>query len=198
MEDNVKVFNPIGKSEKINEVQELRENIKRATEITKVNVDTGDLMDKLHLMVVDYNRKFMEIKDYISQYYGKFINMKFSYNQNYGEDRETNPKWYCDYEINIMPYRYINENACLFGMICQLNDDYQGGLKDSSINLRNLVENHKLEIKEITESNFYADVARRAVNCLKQRVVRMKSDDYTFDAKNGYKHKSNFNNKWEC
>lgn len=185
METKVTIFNPIGKVNDINELQELSFNIQKAIKITGVEVNSKAINDELNKRVEEWRNKYSEIIKYLSNFWGKYVHMKFSYNSNYNEDRETNPIWTCDYEVNGLLYRFIPENDCLFGVFNRLNDPYYTTLRDGSIELSDYVETHRIEINEISEEDFLKQAQEEIFKRLKNRLDKIESGNYEL-TENGY------------
>ena len=133
METKVTVFHPIGKLNEISELKRLSVNIQKAVEITGIEINSKIITDELNKRVEEWKNKFSEIINYLSNFWGKYVHIKFYYNANYTDDRETNPIWTCDYEVNGLLYKFVPENDCLFGVFNELNDPYYTSLKDNSI-----------------------------------------------------------------
>lgn len=185
METNVTIFNPIGKLNDINELQELSFNIQKAIKITGVEVNSKAINDELNKRVEEWRNKYSEIIKYLSNFWGKYVHIKFSYNSNYNEDRETNPIWTCDYEVNGLLYRFIPQNDCLFGVFNRLNDPYYTTLRDGSIELSDYVETHRIEINEISEEDFLKQAQEEIFKRLKNRLDKIESGNYEL-TENGY------------
>ena len=185
METNVTIFNPIGKLNDINELQELSFNIQKAIKITGVEVNSKAINDELNKRVEEWRNKYSEIIKYLSNFWGKYVHIKFSYNSNYNEDRETNPIWTCDYEVNGLLYRFIPKNDCLFGVFNRLNDPYYTTLRDGSIELSDYVETHRIEINEISEEDFLKQAQEEIFKRLKNRLDKIESGNYEL-TENGY------------
>ena len=185
METNVTIFNPIGKLNDINELQELSFNIQKAIKITGVEVNSKAINDELNKRVEEWRNKYSEIIKHLSNFWGKYVHIKFSYNSNYNEDRETNPIWTCDYEVNGLLYRFIPENDCLFGVFNRLNDPYYTTLRDGSIELSDYVETHRMEINEISEEDFLKQAQEEIFKRLKNRLDKIESGNYEL-TENGY------------
>ena len=185
METKVTIFNPIGKLNDINELQELSFNIQKAIKITGVEVNSKAINDELNKRVEEWRNKYSEIIKYLSNFWGKYVHIKFSYNSNYNKDRETNPIWTCDYEVNGLLYRFIPENDCLFGVFNRLNDPYYTTLRDGSIELSDYVETHRIEINEISEEDFLKQAQEEIFKRLKNRLDKIESGNYEL-TENGY------------
>lgn len=184
METKVTIFNPIGKLDDIYELRNLAFDIRKAIKITGVEIDSKTINDELNKRANERRNKYLEIIKYLSNFWGKYVHIKFSYNSNYGEDRETNPIWTCDYEVNGLLYRFIPENDCLFGVFNRLNDPYNTYLRDNSIQL-SLVETHRMEINEISEEDFLKQAQEENFKVLKNRLDKIESGDYEL-TENGY------------
>lgn len=185
MENKITIFNPIGKFNDIYKLQELSFNIQKAIDITGVEVNSKTINDELNKRVDEWWNKYSEIIKYLSNFWGKYVHIKFSYNSNYNEDRETNPTWTCDYEVNGLLYRFIPENNCLFGVFNRLNNPYYTFLKDDSINLSHYVETHRMEINEISEEDFLKQAQEENFKVLKNRLDKIESGNYEL-TENGY------------
>ena len=183
---NTKTFNPIGEFNDIVELERFKDFLMDAKDKKKINSDINVLSEEIEEKKEELKRKYQEILDYISQYWGKFIHMKFFYNTNYTETRESNPEWTVYYEANVMPYAYNPSNNCLFGLFNKLNDMYRGGIEDKSIVLFDLVQKDVLEITEITEEEFLDAANQSVFDCLKARCDKIESGEYEL-TKNGYK-----------
>lgn len=179
-----KVFQPIGDYEEIYNLKELKNNIVSGSRLTNVKVDASEIIKTLNDKVNSFEKKYEEIIDYISQFWGKFIHVKFLYKINDGDSIV----WKTYYEANVMPYYYQSDNNYLFGLFCKLNDCYQGGIVDKSINLFNLVQNDILEIEEISEEEFLGTAHKTLFECVKSRYDKIENGDYVL-TKNGYKYK---------
>ena len=137
---------------------------------------------------VHAKRKFSEIINYLSNFWGKYVHIKFYYNANYTDDRETNPIWTCDYEVNGLLYKFVPENDCLFGVFNELNDPYYTSLKDNSIDLLQYVETHRMEINEISQEDFIKQVQEENFKVLKNILDKIESGNYEL-TENGYQRK---------
>ena len=185
MEKKITFFNPIGKFNDINELQNLSFNIQKAIEITDVKINTKIINDEINRRVKEWRNKYKEIIKYFSNFWGKYVHIKFSYNSNYNKDRETNPIWTCDYEVNGLLYRFIPENGCLFGVFNCLNNPYYTSLRDDSIELSHYVETHRMEVNEISEEDFRKQAQEENFKVLKNRLDKIESGNYKL-SENGY------------
>lgn len=185
MENKIKIFNPIGKFNDIYKLQELSLNIQKAIDITGVEVNFKTINDELNKRFDKWWNKYSEIIKCLSNFWGKYVHIKFSYNSNYNEDRETNPTWTCDYEVNGLLYRFIPENKCLFGVFNRVNCPYYTFLKDDSIDLSHYVETHRMEINEISEEDFLKQAQEENFKVLKNRLDKIESGKYKL-TENGY------------
>lgn len=190
METKVTVFNPIGKLNEISELKRLSVNIQKAVEITGIEINSKIITDELNKRVEEWNNKFSEIINYLSNFWGKYVHIKFYYNANYTDDRETNPIWTCDYEVNGLLYRFVPENDCLFGVFNELNDTYYTSVRDNSIDLLQLqyVETHRMEINEISQEDFIKQAQEEIFKVLKNRLDKIESGNYEL-TENGYQRK---------
>ena len=185
MENKITIFNPIGKFNDIYELQKLSFNIQKAIEITGVEVNSEIINEELNKRIDERRNKYSEIIKYLSNFWGKYVHIKFSYNSNYNEDREVNPIWTCDYEVNGLLYQFIPENDCLFGVFNNLNDPYYTFLRDKSIVLTDYVETHRMEINEISEEDFLNQAQEEIFKVLKNRLDKIESGNYEL-TENGY------------
>jgi len=185
MENKITIFNPIGKLNDIYELRNLAFNIRKAIKITGVEIDSKTINDELNKRANERRNKYLEIIKYLSNFWGKYVHIKFSYNSNYGEDKETNPIWTCDYEANGLLYSFIPENDCLFGVFNRLNDPYYTSLRDDSIQLSPYVETHRMEINEISEEDFLKQAQEENFRVLKNRLDKIESGKYEL-TENGY------------
>lgn len=188
METKVTVFNPIGKLNEISELKRLSVNIQKAVEITGIEINSKIITDELNKRVEEWKNKFSEIINYLSNFWGKYVHIKFYYNANYTDDRETNPIWTCDYEVNGLLYKFVPENDCLFGVFNELNDPYYTSLKDNSIDLLQYVETHRMEINEISQEDFIKQVQEENFKVLKNILDKIDSGNYEL-TENGYQRK---------
>lgn len=178
METKVTVFNPIGKLNEISELKRLSVNIQKAVEITGIEINSKIITDELNKRVEEWKNKFSEIINYLSNFWGKYVHIKFYYNANYTDDRETNPIWTCDYEVNGLLYRFVPENDCLFGVFNELNDHYYTSVRDNSIDLLQYVETHRMEINEISQEDFIKQAQEENFKVLKNRLDKIESGNY--------------------
>lgn len=185
MEKKITIFNPIGKFNDIYELQKLSFNIQKAIEITGVEVNSEIINEELNKRIEERRNRYSEIIRYLSNFWGKYVHIKFSYNSNYNEDREVNPIWTCDYEVNGLLYQFIPENDCLFGVFNNLNDPYYTFLRDKSIVLTDYVETHRMEINEISEEDFLNQAQEEIFKVLKNRLDKIESGNYELN-ENGY------------
>ena len=144
-----------------------------AIEITDVKINTKIINDEINRRVKEWKNKYKEIIKYLSNFWGKYVHIKFSYNSNYNEDRETNPIWTCDYEVNGLLYRFIPENDCLFGVFNRLNNPYYTFLRYESIELLRYVETHRMEVNEISEEDFLKQAQEENFKVLKNRLDKI-------------------------
>ena len=189
MENKVTIFNPIGKFNEISELKRLSVNIQTAVEITGIEINSKIITDELNKRVEEWKNKFSEIINYLSNFWGKYVHIKFYYNANYTDDRETNPIWTCDYEVNGLLYRFVPENDCLFGVFNELNDPYYTSLKDNSIKLLQYVETHRMEINEISQEDFIKQAQEENFKVLKNILDKIESGNYEL-TENGYQRNS--------
>ena len=189
MENKVTIFNPIGKFNDISELERLSVNIQTAVEMTGIEINSKIITDELNKRIDEWRNKFSEIINYLSNFWGKYVHIKFYYNSNYNEDRETNPIWTCDYEVNGLLYQFIPENDCLFGVFNNLNDPYYTFLRDKSIVLTDYVETHRMEINEISEEDFLNQAQEEIFKVLKNRLDKIESGNYEL-TENGYQRNS--------
>ena len=188
METKVTVFNPIGKLNEISELKRLSVNIQKAVEITGIEINSKIITDELNKLVEEWKNKFSEIINYLSNFWGKYVHIKFYYNANYTDDRETNPIWTCDYEVNGLLYKFVPENDCLFGVFNELNDPYYKSLKDNSISVLKYVESHRMEINQISQEDVIKQVQEENFKVLKNILDKIESGNYEL-TENGYQRK---------
>lgn len=186
METKVTIFNPIGKFNDIYELQKLSLNIQKAIEITGVEVNSEIINEELNKRIYERRNRYSEIIRYLSNFWGKYVHIKFSYNSNFNEDREVNPIWTCVYEVNGLLYRFIPENDCLCGVFNKINEPpYYTSLRDNSIVLTDYVETHRMEINEISEEDFLNQAQEENFKVLKNRLDKIESGNYEL-TENGY------------
>ena len=196
MENKITIFNPIGKLNDIYEIQKLSSNIQKVIEITGIEVNSKTINEELNKRINEWRNKYSEIISYLSNFWGKYVHIKFSYNSNYNDDREVNPTWTCDYEVNGLLYRFSPENDCLFGVFNHLNDPYYTSLRDKSIELSHYVETHRIEINEISEEDFLKQAQEENFKVLKNRLDKIESGNYEL-TENGYqRNKTNIKINW--
>lgn len=193
METKVTIFNPIGKFNDIYELQKLSLNIQKSIEITGVEVNSEIINEELNKRIDERRNRYSEIIRYLSNFWGKYVHIKFSYNSNFNEDREVNPIWTCVYEVNGLLYRFIPENDCLCGVFNKINEPpYYTSLRDNSIVLTDYVETHRMEINEISEEDFLNQAQEEIFKVLKNRLDKIESGNYEL-TENGYQR-----NNTEC
>lgn len=186
MENKITVFNPVGKDENIYDLKQVLYSIQRISKKTGINVDTTNIEREIDKRNKERNNLFDELISFIRKYWGKYVNMKFSYNTNSKEDKDENPSWFTDYELNGLLYQYIPTNDSLFGVFSVMNDNYTSFVKDMPINLMELMDTHRLEISEITEEEFLRKAEESNLKCLKNRLDKIESGDYEL-TENGYR-----------
>ena len=182
---DTKHFEPIGEYNEILEIDNLERCISSASEITNVKIDISKLDYELLKKKRDFERKYQEILDYISQFWGKFICIKFYANINYTNTRETEPHWSDIYRAFVMPYLYVETNHQLFGLYCKLEEDYFGGIRDTSIDLFYMVQHHHTVIYEIDKEEFINEAKKSVDNVFESRCNKINSNDRVL-TKNGY------------
>jgi hypothetical protein len=190
MEDNSKVFMPIG-NELFSDrkISELVQKLKFYIDDDNIKEEIETLFNFVDNKLKEHKKKYEDIVEYISQFFGKYVHMKFYYNVNYSSTREIEPVWYCDYEVNAYLYRYSPSNYCLFGIYNEIDDYYNGGVRDNSINLYDKLEGHKLEINQITAEDFLNTAKESISKCLIHRLDKVESDEYEL-TENGYIRKN--------
>lgn len=174
-------FKPIGK------IDNLKHGLRCLEELNEEFDDKKYDMDSLVKEIDNRGEEYVKILDYVSQYYGKYVKIKFYYNINYGTTREDDPQWVCDYEANVFLYRYNPLNHRLFGVFNKMNDDYSGGVNDSSIDLFDKMKEHMFEIEGITKEEFIETSIASVSRCLEHRIEKNNSGSYQL-TKNGYTH----------
>ena len=122
MEDNSKVFMPIG-NEMVSDrkISELVQKLKFYIDDDNIKEEIETLFNFVDNKLKEHKKKYEDIVEYISQFFGKYVHMKFYYNVNYSSTREIEPVWYCDYEANAYLYRYSPSNYCLFGIYNEID-----------------------------------------------------------------------------
>lgn len=182
----MKVFEPIGKYHgKDSQMLYDFELFEWFAKENNIDFDLSKLKEAVKNKITEYDKKLKEVIEYLSKFYGKFVNMKFYYNINYGPARETEPDWVCDYNINALLYRYIPDNDSLFGIINTLHSECEGGVTDKSIPIGEFMESHRLEIDEITKEDFVTTAKESLEKCLSRRIDKIESGNYEL-TKNGY------------
>lgn len=182
--NDVVIINPIGKCD---ELYSLRVQIKQLIKnpLLRNDISLNDALLNVSDKIDKQRHRYEEVLKVISNYWGKYVHIEFSYNINYKEDREVNPKWYTDCIYNALLYSFIPSNDCLFGIFCKINDIYNAGVKDDFIDLAKIMETHRLKINEITEEEFLEQSSAANFNCLKSRLDKIESGNYEL-TKNGY------------
>jgi hypothetical protein len=185
MEKEVKeiIIEPIGKDSQIDDLDYSLDTFKSLLKERNVKFDIEGLEKNINDFKEGYNEKYKEVIKSISQFFGKYVLMRFSYNTENDEGKKEH--WIYDYEAVVFLYCFVPSNSCLFGIYCVLNNDYIGGVQDTSINLKNIVENHRIEIKEISKEDFIMSVEESVHNCLKKRLNKIASGKYKL-TDNGY------------
>lgn len=182
----MKVFEPIGKYHgKDSQMLYDFELFEWLAKENNIDFDLSKLKEVVENKFTEHNKKLKEVIEYLSNFYGKFVNMKFYYNNNYGPTRETEPNWVCDYNINVLLYRYVPDNDSLFGIINILHSEHEGGVTDKSIHIGEFMESHRLEIEEITKEDFVTTAKESLEKCLSKRIDKIQSGNYEL-TKNGY------------
>lgn len=184
MSEKKKIFEPIGEYNSMSELLSTTQSFRYSLKELGIKFDTDDLINKIMKEKREYDNKYREIVNYIRQFFGKYVRLKFYYiaakKCGTGE-----PTWICDYKYDVLLYQYIPSNQCLFGIYCLLDNIYEGGVKDTSIDLLKYVQGHRMEIEEITKEEFMNDVNSTTDKCLTNRLNRMESNNYTL-TENGY------------
>lgn len=181
-----RIFDSIGKYEVIcDSISELNSAVCRLKECG-IDIDTENITNEVIKEKNERENRYKELLEYIRQFYGKYVHMKFSYKGINTSDSDTET-WICDFEVDALLYQYIPSNNCLFGIYCILNNDYIGGVKDTSIDILHLMKNHRLEIEEITEEDFIFDANATSCKCLMKRLDKIESGNYEL-TENGYQH----------
>ena len=192
MEDNSKVFMPIGNElYPDRKISELVRELKFYIEDNNIKEEIETLFNFVDNKLKEHKKKYEDIVEYISQFFGKYVHIKFYYNANFSSTREIDPVWYCDYEANVYLYRYSPSNYHLFGIYNEINDSYEGGVRDNCIELYERLEGHKLEINQITEEEFLNTAKESISKCLDNRINRIKSGEYEL-TENGYIRRGNY------
>jgi len=184
MNNKKRIFEPIGKYEVIRDSFSELNSVVSRLKLCGVDIDMENSSNEIVKQENECYNRYKEILEYIRQFYGKYVQMKFCYKGANISDSDTET-WICEFEFSALLYQYIPSNNCLFGVYCNLNNDYIGGVKDCSINLLHLMENHRLEIEEITEEEFIFDANATSYKCLMKRLDKIKSGNYEL-TENGY------------
>lgn len=137
--------------------------------------EANEFFGRIHKYNDKYTDAYNLIVGKMKSYLNKYINLKTYYNSNYADDRSTNPEWTCDYNANMMIYSYSAQNYLWFALISKQNDNYIGGVEDTSINIFNQIQNHKIDITEITEEQFIEDANKSILNCINYRKNKLKN-----------------------
>lgn len=167
------VFNPIGEYDKICGLHKLVRDIQEYAEIYGLDTNVESIKEEFNKCIEKWDNDYKEIVKYISNLLGKYVHIKFFYNSNYTEDRETNPSWTCDYEVNGLIYSFNQVNDCLCGVFNRLNDTYDSSFKDNCIVLPHFIETQRMEINEITEEDFLKQAQEQNFKVLKTRLDKI-------------------------
>lgn len=184
---NTVIINPIGSCKNLYDIQERVFELMNSMDSFKNDFDLNKILVTLSVKINFQRKRYKDVIKNISQYWGKYVHMKWSYNINYEKDREIRPNWNIESEYVAFLYRFNPENDCLFGIFCNINNPYVGGVKDDSIDLAQLIKNHRLEITEITEDEFSKKAQQTLFDCLKARVNKITSGEYNL-TENGYEY----------
>lgn len=147
-----------------------------------------EIQERIDSFFAKNDSSYKEIVEYIKQFWGKYVRMRFVYNGNYTETRETEPVWVAGEEYTALLYCFIPVNDCLFGLYCDMNNTLNGGVKDTSIDLREYMYKYNLEIEEITKEEFINSTEYTLSRCINNRMDKINSDKYSL-TENGYKRK---------
>lgn len=186
-----RLFEPIGDYNEVSDLNKIREGIIESSERYNIKIDVRTLVDEIDKTAHLFNEKYKEILDYLSQFYGKFVNIKFWYNSNYTDTRDTKPIWTIAYDANVMLCSYEVSNKNLFGLYNKVDDEYQSGIFYKSINLFEMVQEHRFEITEITEEMFIEQAKVSIVKSVNKRKEKNKNRILT---KYGYGYQSYIDN----
>lgn len=138
--------------------------------------EAEEFFGRIHEFNDKYTDSYNNIVNKLNTYINKFINLKTYYNSNYADDRSLNPEWTCDYNANMMIYSYSPQSYLWFALISKQNDNYIGGVEDSSINIFSQIQNHKIDITEITEKQFIEEANKSVLNCINYRKYKCKNN----------------------
>lgn len=180
---DTKHFEPIGDYNEIIEIDDLERCISSASEITNLKIDITKLDYELLKKKRNFECKYQEILDYISQFWGKFICIRFYNNVTYKDTLETDKVEI--YKAFVMPYLYVETNHQLFGLYCKLEEDYFGGIRDTSIDLFYMVQHYHTVIYEIDKEEFINESKKCIDNVFESRCNKINSNDRVL-TKNGY------------
>ena len=133
--------------------------------------------------IEESSQKQNEVINYVSQFFEKYIHIRFLYTQNFSKNRDTNPIWCCEYEYNALLYKYNKVNGYLFGVFVNLNDPFHGGCEDKGISFANKINNYLIEIEEITKDKFIQSAQESVIKCVNARIEKNNKRTLT---KNGY------------
>lgn len=158
------------------DLRDVTYNLENIEKIYGVEIKTiNDIKTYIHDLQIKREENVKNVLNNLKNYYGKFIHLR-------AIDSSSN---HVVEEYVMMPYRYVKANDCLFGIICNLHNEYKGGLNDDSINLLKLLDKYNIEISEIDEEEFILASKRKMFECLTQRWEKINSDNYAI-GDNGY------------
>ena len=181
----VKKFYPIAHD--TDELESIRNLVRDSVPtLEELNIPTEAFKEvKKHLdkCIEESSQKQNEVIKYVSQFFGKYIHIKFLYNRNFSKDRDTNPIWCCEFEYNALLYKYSEVNGYLFGVFVNLNDTYQGGCEDKGISFAGKINDYLIEIEEITKDEFIQSAQDSVNKCVNARIEKNNKRTLT---ENGY------------
>lgn len=80
-------------------------------------------------------------------------------------------------KLYIYPYQYIDSNRCLFSVYFDMMDDYESGMKDSSIDIDKTLLCSDYEVEEVTEEEFRKSANIGLTTPLDKRLCKLKYRD---------------------
>ncbi len=177
MENKITTFNPVGKRGRIDWLNRIKSVITEGQKEFNLTIDLSEITELIEKETATYDKRIAEFVDFLKDCWGKYYNLKFSYNANYSDTRETEPKWQIDREYNMLLYRYMPTSGLLLGVSSSSNINFSG-VTDYSLHVNALLEDHKLEIQEITEEDFIKKAQDEILKPLKTRLDKIESGYY--------------------
>lgn len=170
----VKKFYPIAHdTDELESIRNLvRDSVPTLEELNIPSEAFKEVKKHLDKCIEESSQKQNEVIKYVSQFFGKYIHIKFLYNRDFSKDRDTNPIWCCEFEYNALLYKYSEVNGYLFGVFVNLNDTYQGGCEDKGISFANKINDYLIEIEEITKDKFIQSAQESVIKCVNARIEK--------------------------